>query len=79
MTDSELIRRAMSALGKRKSPAKADASRVNARKLTPDQVYKIRAIYGKKTQREIAEQFGVSTSLVRWIGLRKVWKDLPER
>jgi len=47
----------------------------NAAKLNPLQVQAIRAMEG--TNREISQQFGVSSSLISMIKRRKVWAQCP--
>ncbi len=45
-------------------------------KLVPDQVRAIRKLRGKLTQKEIAQQFGVSQSTVFAVFLRKVYREV---
>lgn len=46
-------------------------------KLTLEQIDQIRALKGKKTQKEIAALFGISRSNVSFILLGKAWNALP--
>lgn len=50
-------------------------------KLTIDDVHEIRRLADGRLmlQREIAERYGVSVSLIEYIKARKVWGHLPER
>lgn len=48
-------------------------------KLTPEAAAQIRALAGIKTQREMAEMFGVSRSQISWVVTGKAWKATKRR